>query len=77
MVLIIKVATGMCQIVNEIPYAVGITDTQSRKGMTVIATYEFFMNGPEFDLDVNRIITWIKQIRFIYNFKNQSLEYLF
>ena len=37
----------------------GITDTQSRKGMTVSATYEFFMNGPEFDLDVNRIITWI------------------
>jgi len=38
---------------------VGITDTQSRKGMTAIATYMFFMRGPEIEYDVNRIITWI------------------
>ena len=40
----------------------GITDTRARKGMTVSATFEFFMNGPglEYDIDfVNKMISWI------------------
>lgn len=59
MVLIIKVSTGMCLIINEIPYAVGITDTQNRHGLTLNSLIAFFMTNTEQNINVHSILTWI------------------
>lgn len=58
MVLLVKITTGMCLIINEVPNALGLNENIYPKGYTVYALINF-VTGNDLNINVNTTLTWV------------------